>query len=217
MKKTLSIFFCLFLFSTLLAQELHLTQQTIPQESSFAQPFDVRFEVTHTPGYQLSLDKESLPEGFRLTSEKLDPLSPGTATYQLSFLPFTLGVSTFTAITIHLQNSDGQNVASVSSDEKQVTVKPVQFFKDKNMRDIRPPYIPVGWMWWLLCAIVLAALIWLLRHFWHDVRESHEQAKHLQDNRPADVIALAKIQFLLQSGLWETAQYKLFYIELSDI
>ena len=37
------------------------------------------------------------------------------------------------------------------------------------------------------------------------------------DNRPAHVIALAKIDALVDSGLWENKQYKVFYITLSDI
>ncbi len=217
MKKLFLFFLLTFLTAVLPAQELNFTSQNIPQEASFAQPFDVRFELSHTPGYQVSLDKNSLPADFKLTSEQLENLSPGTASYQLTFLPFTLGVSTFTAVNIQLLNSNGEIVARAASDTKQVKVNPVQFFKDKDMRDIRPPYIPTSWIWWLLCALVLAALIWLAWRFWHKVRENQAQAKEVQDNRPADVIALSKIQLLLQSGLWEKAQYKTFYIELGEI
>ena len=38
-----------------------------------------------------------------------------------------------------------------------------------------------------------------------------------EDTRPGNVIALSKIDALLDSGLWENQQYKLFYITLSDI
>ena len=39
----------------------------------------------------------------------------------------------------------------------------------------------------------------------------------LQDNRPAHVIALSQLDALIDSGLWENKQYKVFYITLTDI
>lgn len=38
-----------------------------------------------------------------------------------------------------------------------------------------------------------------------------------QDKRPPHVIALSQIDALVDSGLWEQKQYKIFYITLTDI
>ena len=217
MKKWILFFVMGFILAPLQAQEVQLVQQSVPDQVSFAQPFDVNFALSYTPGYTPVLDKEQLPQGFTLTHEKLETRSPGTADYQLTFIPFTLGVSTFTAVNIELQDGRGQTVAQVATDAKQITVQPVRYFKEKTMRDIRPPYIPIGWFWWILCAFVLVALIGLLRRFGRRVREHRQAIAQEIDNRPPDVIALSKIRFLLQSGLWENKQYKAFYIELSEI
>mgnify|MGYP001776031392 FL=1 len=87
--------------------QISLTAQQVPQQTSFAAAFDTRFELSHTPGYVVELDKETLPEGFELTEEKQEKLSPGTVAYDLTFMPFTLGVSTFTAVTFNLKEQTG--------------------------------------------------------------------------------------------------------------
>lgn len=213
----LILFGCVLLAPTQ-AQEIALTNQHIPPQGSFAQPFQTRFELSHAPGYQVVLDKETLPKDFALSEEKTTILSPGTLAYELTFLPFTLGPSSFTAVTFQLQNNDGQTVNQTSSNDVTVKIEPVQFFKDKKMRDIRPPYIPTGWLGWLLIIAAAAALItliiYLTRHF---KKRAQEAAAMKIDNRPAHIIALSKINLLLQSGLWEKQQYKLFYIELGEI
>ena len=217
MKKLFFLFFTLTVALGLQAQEVSITEQQVPAQVSFAQPFDVRFEVAHTPGYNLQLDKDSLPKDFTLTHEQLENPTAQTSTYQLTFLPFTLGVSTFTAVNIQLQDNQGQVVAQTASKNAEIDVKPVQFYKEKTLRDIRPPYIPWGSFTWLMCLLALIALIWVLRHFTRRVKQDRALLQQEQDNRPADVIALSKIRILLQSGLWEKAQYKAFYIELGDI
>lgn len=219
MKKWLLLLIAFSCGGWLAAQEIHVTAQQVPAEASFAQPYDVRFKLSHTPGYAVELDTEHLPADFDLLQASSQTLSPGTAAYDLRFLPFALGKSTFTAVTFTLQEAPGgKTLAQGTSQPQPVEIKPVQFFKEKTLRDIRPPYIPGnGWIW-LLCAVVLGLIIYFARRFWRDVHTA--QAAGLpeeQDTRPADEIALSKIQILLQSGLWERAEYKLFYLELGDI
>jgi hypothetical protein len=218
MKKLfLLILFGVVLTSITNAQSIELTEQQIPPQGSFAQPFQTRFQLTHTPGYQVVLDKETLPKDFALSQEKTEILSPQTLAYELTFLPFTLGASTFTAVTFQLQDNQGKAIQQIQSAETQVKIEPVQFFKDKKMRDIRPPYIPSSWLWWLLALLVLIALVVLIKRISRKVKQHTQEAALKPDNRPAHVIALSKINLLLQSGLWENQQYKLFYIELGDI
>ena len=219
MKKYLILPLLFSCFSTLAwAQEINILSEQIPQQTTFAKPFDVRFEVGHTTGYVVEVEKKSLPANFELIQEEIKPLSPATQAYDFTFIPFTLGVSTFTAVTFQLKESAGGKVlAEAQTEVKNITVQPVKFYDEKTLRDIRPPYIPASLLIWLLCALAAIILFWTIKHFYRTVKEDHLALKAQQDNRPADVIALSKIQLLLQSGLWEKKQYKLFYIELGEI
>ena len=216
--KKLILFLSLSLFTGLLAaQEINITSQEIPSQAQFAQPFDVHFALSHTPNYQVEIDEKSFPTDFALLDQKQETLSPGTVSFDLTFLPINLGISTFTAVNFLLKDSQQRILAEETSQETPVEIAEVQFFKDKNMRDIRPPYIPHNWLIWLLCLLVLVLLIYFTRRFWKDTRSTKQALPVVQDLRPADVIALDKIHVLLQSGLWEKAQYKLFYTELENI
>jgi len=208
---------CFILSATLFAQSLELTGQNIAEEASFAQPFEVRFELSYPPDTQVILDKNSLPTDFALAKENAEIPTPGTITYDLTFLPFTLGPSTFTAVNFFLQNKQGETIGQTVSQAVAVEVQPVQFFKDKEMRDIRPPYIPGSWLLLILGIVLLALLIAMIIYLAHRRKQHIQKTSQEQDNRPADVIALSKLNLLLQSGLWEKAQYKLFYIELGEI
>ncbi len=204
--------------NTQAAGAISITAQTIPSQVSFATPFDIRFELAHEPGYVTEINKESLPQDFELTAQKTEKLSPGTAAYQLTFVPFTLGASTFTAVTFELkEQAGGKTLAQAGSEPQIIDVQPVQYFKDPNLRDIRPPYIPSSWLVWLLCLAALGLIAYFLRRFYQDTRAKKMELQQTRDDRPADVIALSKIEALLQSGLWEKAQYKMFYIELGEI
>ena len=213
-------FLSLFLITASFAfpQHVDLVKQQVPSDAHFAQPFDVRFEVSHSPEYVLEIDKENIPTGFELVQSKETSLSPGTKAYDLTFIPFTLGVSTFTAVTFSLKNqAGGETLTQKQSDETHINIQPVQFFKEKTLRDIRPPYIPANWFFWVLCLLLAGIILFFARRFFLEVKSSAAQSQEIPDTRPADIIALSKIQFLLQSGLWENKQYKLFYIELGDI
>ena len=85
MKKLIYFFICFLLPIALPAQQLDLTSEKIPQEASFAQPFDVHFELSHTPGYTVQLDPNSIPASFSLANEKKESLSPGAVAYDLTF------------------------------------------------------------------------------------------------------------------------------------
>ncbi len=208
---------CFTCVGLLSAQQIDITAQEIASEAQFAQPFDVHVELAHTPGYQVEIDPQSLPADFALLTEKKEDLSPGTVSFDLTFLPVNLGVSTFTAVNFILQDTNKNILAKAQTQEKPVEIAEVEFFKDPNLRDIRPPYIPANWFLWFLCALVALLIIYFIYHFWRSTRKDVPAEQAVQDLRPADVIALDKIHLLLQSGLWENAHYKLFYTELENI
>ncbi len=198
--------------------KISVTAQYIPQKTPFAGAFDTRFELSHLPEYVVELDKESMPEGFTLTAQQRHTLSPGTTAYELTFMPFTLGISTFTALTFELkEQSGGKILDAAQSAETHIDVTPVQYFKKQSLLDIRPPYIPSNPLFWFFVLVVFALIVYTAYKFYKTLQNKSRKLTQMQDNRPPDVIALSKIEALLQSGLWEHAQYKLFYIELGEI
>lgn len=218
MKRGFFLLVSLFICVLASAQEIHILSEQIPQQSSFAQPFDVRFELGHASEYVVELEKESLPENFELIQEKSEKLSPATQAFHFTFIPFTLGASTFTAITFQLKDRpSGKVLAQAQTSPQTIQIQPVQFYNEKTLRDIRPPYIPSNPLIWLLCAIAAGILFFILKRYRKKLHQDQLALQEQQDHRPADVIAYSKIQLLLQSGLWERKEYKLFYSELADI
>ena len=214
MKK--SIFLSIFLLATsaAAAQEINVVERRAPQAVPFAQPFALQFILSHTPGYEVTLDEDSLSKDFEITQLSSSENSPGTVSYDVTAQPFILGKSTFTVTFNLVQN--GKTFAS-APEEIFIDVARAKTFNDPNLREIRSPHIPASWLMWLLALLLLAALGYT-GYYWY--RRLHERARRVdipEDTRPGNVIALSKIDALLDSGLWENQQYKLFYITLSDI
>ena len=141
--------------------------------------------------------------------------SPGTLIYDFTALPFTLGKSTFT-VTFNLEQN-GKTTAQTKA-EAYIDITPAKTFNDKNLREIRNPSIPASWLVWLIAALLLGALIYVLYAWYKKLHEKQLSVSHApEDPRPGNEIALSQIDALLDSGLWENAQYKVFYNTLTDI
>lgn len=214
MKYFLVSLFFLFTTSCLPAQELHLVEQNAPQQVPFAQPFALQFALAHTPNYQVDIDESSLSKDFEVSQLSVQQNSPGTTTYDLTVFPFTLGKSTFTVTFQLLQ--DGKALLQLPATAV-VNITRAQTYADQNLREIRNPSIPAGWFWWVLGALLTAALCYVLYWWRKQLHEGPLSLAATQDSRPCQEIAFSKIDALLGSGLWENSQYKLFYITLSDI
>lgn len=214
MKKNLLFSVFLFSFSALAAQEISVVEARSAEAVPFAQPFALQFVLSHTPGYEVTLDQDSLSKDFEITQISSAENSPGTVSYDLTAQPFILGKSTFT-VTFNLVQ-DGKTFASAEK-ELFIDISHAKTFDDMNLREIRSPHIPSGWLTWLLAALLLAAIVYVLYYWYTRLQERPRRIGQLEDSRPGDVIALSKIDALLDSGLWENQQYKLFYITLSDI
>lgn len=214
MKKT--ILFSLFLFASAFvgAQEINVVEKRAPETVPFAQPFALQFVLSHTPGYEVTMEEESLSKDFEITQINAVKNSPGTLTYDFTALPFVLGKATFT-VTFNL--TQNEKPFASAKEEVFINVTRAKTFNDQNLREIRPPHIPSGWLTWLLAALAAGALIYVLRYWWKRTQEQARSIADAQDTRPGNVIALSKIDALLDSGLWENQQYKVFYITLSDI
>lgn len=213
MKRYVSLLLLL-LTSVSFGQDLHVTEVHAPDTVPFAQPFTIQYQLSHTPGGKVTADPESFSKDFEVQQAQATPASPGTTTYDFTVFPFVLGKSTFT-VSFQL---NGEKENALQADPLSIQVTPVQTFQDKKLREIRPPFVPAGWITWLLVLLTAAALIYVL-YLWKKHLQTQRELRILkrQDNRPSHVIALSQIEALLQSGLWEKHQYKLFYITLIDI
>ncbi len=205
----------LFIFSTLAtaAQELSVIKTDAPQEVAFAQPFTAQFVLAHPRGQTLTWDKESVPPEFTVKHVEFQPVGLDSTQATVTVFPFTLNKSTFT-----VAFSLAENPEYTAQAQAPVNVSPVKVFEDNELREIRSPRRVIDWGTWLCILLALAALVCLLIWGW---RKWHRGKSNLftapADNRPAHVIALSQIDALLDSGLWENKQYKIFYITLTDI
>ena len=206
--------FLLFFTVPLPAQEIAVLSTRHPESQPFAQPFSLEYKISHTPGYQVTVNEESLSGDFEISQMNSQQDSPGTLTYLFTVLPFSLGKSTFT-VTFDL-TQDGKTF-SQAKEESFIDITPVKIFNDQKLREIRSPDFPSNLLAWLLAALLAAALGYVL-HVWKKRIENPSlSVQKQQDSRPGHIIALSKIDALLNSGLWENQHYKLFYITLTDI
>ena len=212
-------FFILFLFcctGTLIthAQEINLTDVQAPENTPFAKPFEMQYQLSHTPGYNVSLDEKSFSPNFEIIQTDFTQLSPGTGTYHFTVVPFTLGKSTFTVT--FLLTQDGKSVAQ-KDNEIPVQISPVKTFKEKSLREIRPARVPPSWLTWLLGILLVITVLFTILYFAKRHQKDKLSIFQKEDKRPCHEIALSKIDILLNSGLWERQEYKIFYFTLTDI
>ncbi len=195
------------------AQELNVLKTDVPENVPFAQPFTARVVLSHPRGQTVTWDKESIPAEFAVGQVQLEPVGVDSTQASFTLFPFTLDKSTFT-VSFSLAGNPAHTVQA----QAPLTVSPVKVFEDDQLREIRPPHRVVDWVTWLCILLALVALVCLLIFGWR--RWHKEKTKLLAapvDNRPPHVIALSQIDALINSGLWESKQYKVFYITLTDI
>lgn len=212
MKKTAILFFLLITCS-LGAQELSVPSVQAPEQAVFAKPFTLTYRVQHAPGVTPQLQEDTLSPDFAIQQHVTTP-TPETTDFQLIVFPFALGKSTFTA-TFVAQTDEKE--LSQEAEPLYITVKPAITFRDKDLREIRAPQAPHSWWMWLWVAVAIVVLAYVIYAWYKRLKESPLRVMQEEDHRPADEIALSKIDALLNSGLWEQKQYKIFYITLSDI
>ena len=214
--KKLLLFVMLALPLVASAQSVSVAQTRVPDTVSFATPFDAGIVLSHESGIQLSLPEQDNPN-FEITAQTVETPTPTTTALQLAVVPFTLDKSTFTVVLDVLQNGTDASTYTV---EIPLTVNPVKLFKDKDFHEIRDPKVPVSWVMWLLILALILVILWAIRKLRQETEQEGPAWQRFgpdQDNRPCHEIALSKIDALVNSGLWERQEYKLFYISLFDI
>lgn len=213
MKKLLWIG-CLFGAVLVHAQEIRVSTGNAPQKVPFAQPFALQYSVTHTPGYDVSVEDKSFSPDFEVTQTAFSRQSPETGLYDFTVVPFTLGKSTFT-VTFALTQNGKAAVQETQATPLEIT--PVKLFNDKKLREVRPAQVPANWLAWALILLALFGTGYVIYAWKKRLANTTLRINAQEDPRPNDEIALSKIEALLNSGLWERRAYKLFYITLTDI
>lgn len=193
------------------------TQEQVPSSAVFAKPITLSYSFSHAPGYKVELDEENRPKDFEFSSIQGMPDSPGTFTYTITAYPFELKEAKLTPLTFLLKNADGETVNSISTEETKINVSKAETFKDNNFREIRDPHFPFAWFKWLLILLVAAGAIYAAWYYWQRKQAAARALGAPQDNRPCEEVALSKLEALIQSGLWERHEYKIFYLTLTDI
>lgn len=206
------LFLLVFIVTGAWAEGLNVLKTNAPESVSFAQPFTATVLLEHPQGQTVALDPESVNPDFAVTALQLLPNSPQSTQAQLTVMPFAVQKSTFTATFTLAANPDVTAPVEIP-----LTVTPVQLFKDNKFKEIRPPHRPFDWALWLCILLALIALICLLIWWVRRTKKETSRLETPQDNRPAHIIALSQIDALVDSGLWEHKQYKVFYITLTDI
>lgn len=217
MKKLFLFLMFIVLPFTLSSQSVSVVETRLPDNVFFATPFETNLLFSHEPGETLSLNTQMPDNNFEITSHEITPSSPGTTALHLNVMPFTLAASTFT---VTLDVAHGTDVSTYTV-EIPLTVQPVQLFKDNHFHEIRDPKVPVSWLMWLFvlaCIIlVLRIIAYLRKKTEQDDGPAWQKFGPEEDKRPCHEIALSKINALIDSGLWERKEYKLFYSTLFDI
>ncbi|MBR2081528.1 MAG: hypothetical protein IJ876_00700 [Elusimicrobiaceae bacterium] len=212
MKKLLFILLSAALSLVSQAQDLRVVKTSAPQTVKFAEPFTAAVLLTHPQGQTLTLDPESVGKEFSVTKLQLLPDTPQSTQAQFTLMPFGIDKSTFTASFSLAEHPDVTVPVEIP-----ITITPVKLFDDEELKEIRPPHRPFDWAFWLCMLLALVALVCLLIWWIRRIKHDASLLSTPKDNRPAHVIALSQIDALVDSGLWENKQYKVFYITLSDI
>lgn len=224
MKKFLTFLF-LFSFSFAWAQTLPAEQETESEQEQkeiatfasynepakkipFATPFDLTIDLQKPATLQPQEDSD-----FEIIN--IDNQNPNKIV--LTLIPFNLGISTFTATLID-DNGTAFALPPLPVEIAKIKTK----YDGQALLDIRGPKISsLSWLFYLfLVLLVLAAIIYFIYRY-KKRKQKQEVLKianpYLDENKTPEEVALAQIDSLLLKDLWETGQYKLFYIYLTDI
>lgn len=182
---------------------------SFPKELSLAGDFSAYITLPQ----RAVLDKESYSQkDFEILSADSDESG---LNIEIKAVPFSLGISTFTALTFTAQDGTRYVSKAVNAEVKAVDTG----IKDKKLLDIRSPYRPFNYwniFWFLAIAALLAG-----GYMAYMRRRPYDKAALLkafeEDKRPLDIIALDRLDHLLAGNLWNEGEYKAFYVNMIDI
>lgn len=191
-------------------------------KTRMAEVFKVTVEASYPEQYSIKPDTTSADGtdfGLLSFTRTGETKSGGRKTdiFEVKAQAFALGVSTFPALSWKLSGAPGATEASAKSPEFVLEVLPVFESKaDGDIRDIRPPYRYIPWLWLLAAALAAAAGFFIYRRFF---RGSAAQAGSVlwSDARTPYQRASARLDALGKSKLIETKKFKEYYIGLASV
>ncbi len=191
-------------------------------KTRLAEVFTVSVEAAYPEQYSITPDTTSadgsdfgLLSFTRTAQTKNGGLK--TDTFEVKAQAFALGVSTFPALTWKLSGAPGASETKAKTPEFTLDVQPV--FDSKaggEIRDIRPPYKYISWLWLLAAALAATAGFFIYRRYfrrktaqgtfalWSDTRTPYQRAR-------------ARLDALENSKLIERSKFKEFYVGLASV
>jgi len=174
----------------------------------FATPFDLTIDLQKPA--TLEPNDESDFEIINIDNQNPDKIV-------LTVVPFNLGISTFTATLI-----DDNGTAFALPDLPLEIAKIKTKYDGQKLLDIRgPKMVSLSWLLYLFLVLLILGLIIYFIYRYKKNKQKQEALKianpYLDETKTPEEVALAQIDSLLLKDLWQTGQYKLFYIYLTDI
>jgi hypothetical protein len=185
------------------------------------EPFKLRVELTGPAGYSVRPDTSAFSGDVfeilgakKISSKTSGPLR--TDVFDLSVSGFDIGVSTFPETTWLLEK--GAELKEARSPSFQLEIMPVfdEKTEPEGIRDIRPPFKFIPWLW-LLAGLLAAAFAARYLYLRYAPRAVSAGADLAPDTRSPYKKASDSLDELAASGLWEEGKVKEFYSRLTDI
>ena len=183
---------------------------TLKVEASFPEQYSIQPDTTSADGSDFGL------LSFTRTAEtKAGGLK--TDIFEVKAQAFALGVSTFPALSWKLSGAPGSPEAAAKSPEFVLEVLPLFDSKaEGDIRDIRPPYRYIPWLWLLAAALAAAAGFFIYRRFFRRGTALGSSALW-SDSRTPYQRARARLDALAKSALLENGKFKEYYIGLTSV
>lgn len=195
--------------------------QVDPGTAKLGDLIELKIKVSHpaalaveNPAFSKTLGTFEVYASTRLASETVD--NKTVDQFKAILQNFTTGQQTLPPLEIPYKDPMGR-IASVKTQPLVVTIEEIAAGpKDQgDIRGIKGVAGPTAWspMWWVLAAVLLSALCVLLWRKRKKVLEGPPPPPPI----PPDVLALNKLQNLIQSDWLTTGKIKEFYSAVSDI
>lgn len=205
------------------AQETVAFKITPPAgKTRLAGVFKFRLEASFPEKYSIKPDTAAADASdfelltFTKTSEKKDA-GLKTAAFEIKAQAFSLGISTFPALTWKLYETPAAQGPEAKSPTFTIEVLPVFESKEgEDIRDIRPPFRYIPWLWLLAGLLAAGAAFLALRRYmvkagtaaaaaaWTDARSPYQRAR-------------SRLDGLERSGLAAGGRLKEYYIGLTSV
>ncbi len=181
--------------------------QEVKTPLSFAKPFNITIDL-QKPATLEPNEQEDF-EILRVNTDKPDQII-------INVMPFNLGISTFTATLID------ESGMAFDMPPLPLEIKPTKTKYDAEyLLDIRGPKT---YSYLFIFLLLLLFIILGIIYFIYRISKRKKEEKNLKINNPyldetktPEEVALSQIDSLLLKDLWESKQYKLFYIYMTDI